>query len=204
MGARRRADRGPDSGAPVMSTDPLLAPGAYARILDEELEELIALSPDLLQTLRELEEEEEPGQFSLLLGQMFLQALRQCSSATRATLLNRLIELLGAQEGLDYLVRKKILHPPQDAYVSLPARSNRPAVAFASHSTEYKFSIHRCGRNANPGARAGEGNAKRRPIGPARVFHQTLGITTLDARAAGTHQASSTRTSDNDLLHGRL
>ncbi len=96
-----------------MSTDPLLAPGAYARILDEELEELIALSPDLLQTLRELEEEEEPGQFSLLLGQMFLQALRQCSSATRATLLNRLIELLGAQEGLDYLVRKKILHPPR-------------------------------------------------------------------------------------------
>ena len=96
-----------------MSTDPLLAPGAYARILDEELQELIARSPDLLQTLRAIEEEEEPGQFSLLLGQVFQQALRQCNSATRTAVLNRLIELLGAQEGLDYLARKRILRPPR-------------------------------------------------------------------------------------------
>jgi superfamily II DNA or RNA helicase len=94
-----------------MSSDPLLAPGAYARILDEELKDLIAHSPGLQPTLRKLEEEEEPEQFNLLLGQVFLEALRQCKSATRANLLNSLIELLGAQEGLDYLVRKRILHP---------------------------------------------------------------------------------------------
>lgn len=92
-----------------MSNQPKLISGAYARIIDEELTELLKNSPELAVTLRKLDDEEEPQQYSQLLCNLLEVALRRFQSEERMELVNRLLELLGAREGQEYILRRKIL-----------------------------------------------------------------------------------------------
>ena len=46
-----------------MSAEHQLVPGAYARILDEELSELLDANEELLATLRKMDDEEQPQQY---------------------------------------------------------------------------------------------------------------------------------------------
>jgi superfamily II DNA or RNA helicase len=96
-----------------MNAQQMLISGAYARILDQELQSLLADSPELQSTLRVLDDEEQPGQYSQLLTQLFQSVLRQIDAGQRADLLNRFVELLSAQDGMDYLARRQILAPPK-------------------------------------------------------------------------------------------
>ena len=96
-----------------MSAQRMLVSGAYARILDQELHSLLADSPELQSTLRILDDEEQPAQYSQLLAQLFQTVLGQLDAGLRTDLLNRLVELLSTQDGQDYLVRRQILAPPQ-------------------------------------------------------------------------------------------
>jgi len=91
----------------------MLVPGAYARILDQELQALLADSPEFQSTLRILDDEEQPAQYSQLLAQLFQTVFGQIDAGLRADLLNRLVELLSAQDGQDYLVRRQVLAPPR-------------------------------------------------------------------------------------------
>jgi superfamily II DNA or RNA helicase len=92
-----------------MSGESELIPGAYARLLDEELKSLLDNAPELAATIRKIDNEEEPVQYALLLAQLLHAAIRQADPTHRIELLNRLIEVVAAQDGLDYLLRRKLL-----------------------------------------------------------------------------------------------
>lgn len=89
--------------------DDNLAPGLYERLLDEELAELLAANTDLTATLEKLDHEGEVESYSRLLGQLVRATLPNSESKERLPLINRLIELLGAQEGSDYTLRRRLL-----------------------------------------------------------------------------------------------
>lgn len=86
-----------------------LAPGLYEQLLDEELQASIAATPDLRAILRQIDDESAPHTYARFVSQLLQQSLRQVEPAKRVPLLNRLIELLAAQDGLDYLQKRRLL-----------------------------------------------------------------------------------------------
>jgi HKD family nuclease len=86
-----------------------LARGLYERLLDQELEELILTKPDLKAVLRSIDDETAPHLYSQYVTQLVYKALRITKSDQRILVVNRLIELLSAMDGLDFLLRKKLL-----------------------------------------------------------------------------------------------
>lgn len=86
-----------------------LPKGIYERLLDDELGVLIDSQPELRVLLRQVDDEMAPSLYAQFVGQLLQQALRIVSTDARIPLLNRLIELLAAQDGLDYLHRRRLL-----------------------------------------------------------------------------------------------
>ncbi|WP_416397146.1 DUF3427 domain-containing protein [Allohahella sp. A8] len=91
------------------STRPPLFSGVYERLLDEELNEAIQFHPDLQATLRKIDDESSPHAYAQFVGQILQRALRSCAVEERRPLINRLLELLAARDGLDYLLRRRLL-----------------------------------------------------------------------------------------------
>lgn len=89
--------------------DPLPC-GIYEKPLDEELAELLANRPDLIATLVAIDDESSPQTYSQFLWQIIRQALPIAKPDQRIEIANRLIELLSAQDGLDYTRRKALLN----------------------------------------------------------------------------------------------
>lgn len=87
--------------------------GLYERLLDEELAELLESCPDITTTLEKLDDESEVESYSQFLSQLLRGALPNATSKQRLPLVNRLIELLGAQQGLDYTLRRRLLAAPK-------------------------------------------------------------------------------------------
>ncbi len=96
-----------------------LAPGLYERLLDHELSAALAEHPELRPILRKLDDEEAPHAYGQFLFHLVVQALRNRSANERLPLVNRLIELLSATDGLDYLQRKSLLASPDSVLISL-------------------------------------------------------------------------------------
>jgi len=96
-----------------MSSEPQLVAGAYTRILDEELAELLQENDELLATLRKMDDEEQPQQYGMLVARLLDAALPQYRPDERVALVNRFIELIGARDGMDYLLKRKILSSQQ-------------------------------------------------------------------------------------------
>ncbi len=86
-----------------------LPPGLYEQLLDEALQQRIDAAPELRAILRQLDDEAAPHAYAQFVAQLLKQALRQIPPDDRLPLLNRLIELLAAQDGLDYLQRRRLL-----------------------------------------------------------------------------------------------
>jgi superfamily II DNA or RNA helicase/HKD family nuclease len=86
-----------------------LPQGLYEQLLDEELQARIADAPELRVILRQIDDESAPHAYAQFIARLLQQSLRQVEHAKRIPLLNRLIELLAAQDGLDYLQRRKLL-----------------------------------------------------------------------------------------------
>ena len=86
-----------------------LPEGIYERLLDDELGALIDSQPELRVLLCQIDDEMAPGLYAQFVGQLLQQALRIVPADARIPLLNRLIELLAAQDGLDYLHRRRLL-----------------------------------------------------------------------------------------------
>jgi superfamily II DNA or RNA helicase len=86
-----------------------LPPGLYEQLLDETLQQRIAAVPELRAILRQLDDEAAPHSYAQFVAQLLQQALRQLRPDDRLPLLNRLIDLLAAQDGLDYLRRRRLL-----------------------------------------------------------------------------------------------
>ncbi|MGM0637979.1 MAG: DUF3427 domain-containing protein [Pseudomonadota bacterium] len=86
-----------------------LPEGLYERLLDEELKTQLDAHPELKPVLRSLDDETAPHAYAQFLSQLLNQALRIVDPSERLPLLNRIIELVSATDGLDYLIRKQLL-----------------------------------------------------------------------------------------------
>jgi len=86
-----------------------LTPGIYERLIDAELAEALAKHPELKPILGKLDDEEAPQAYSQFLFQVIAQALRQKTPTERLSLVNRMIDLLSATDGLNYLQRNNLI-----------------------------------------------------------------------------------------------
>ncbi len=93
-----------------MASEHPLPPGLYEQPIDEEMAEVLKNYPELLKTFEKIEDESAPHTYSQFLFLILKQALPILASAKRVEVLNRLIELLSAEDGLEYTKRKKLLH----------------------------------------------------------------------------------------------
>jgi len=91
----------------------MLPEGLYERLLDEDLRDLLAAHPELSPTFEKLDDEAEPHTFSQFVSQVLLQALPACKPGERRLLVNRLLELLSAVDGLDYTLKRQLLDQPK-------------------------------------------------------------------------------------------
>lgn len=86
-----------------------LPSGIYERLLDEELRELLDGNPELKALLRSVDDEESPHAYSKFVAQLLAKALPILQRDERATTVNRIIELLSATDGLEFLLRRRLL-----------------------------------------------------------------------------------------------
>ncbi|WP_163558186.1 DEAD/DEAH box helicase family protein, partial [Halomonas sp. NO4] len=86
-----------------------LPEGLYERLLDEELKAQLDAHPELKPMLRSLDDETAPHAYAQFVGQLLHRALRIVDAQQRLPLLNRIIELVSATDGLDYVSRKRLL-----------------------------------------------------------------------------------------------
>jgi superfamily II DNA or RNA helicase len=109
-----------------------LAPGIYERLLDAELLDAIEQHPELKPILKKLDDEEAPHAYGQFLFQLVVRALRDRSADQRLPLVNRLVALLSATDGLDYLKRKTLLAAPEPLLVAL-----RPSTPSAGEANDF-------------------------------------------------------------------
>jgi superfamily II DNA or RNA helicase len=104
-----------------MSSEPAvrLFPGVYERLLDQELQDSLEAHPELRPILKKLDDEEAPHIYGQFLFQLVVHALRNRSPEGRLPLVNRLIALLSATDGLAYLQRKTLFASPDSVLISL-------------------------------------------------------------------------------------
>ncbi len=100
-----------------------LQQGLYEQLLDAELQERLAANPELRAILRQIDDESAPHAYAQFISGLLQQSLRQVDPAERIPLLNRLIELLAAQDGLDYLQRRRLLSSDRLVLTEITDRS---------------------------------------------------------------------------------
>lgn len=103
-----------------------LIAGIYEALVDEELGALIAAHPELAATLEKLDDEAAPHTYSLFIWHVLHQALRGLPKERRLALVNHLIELLAAQDGLQYVERRKLLKQPKQLLREIRASKLAP------------------------------------------------------------------------------
>lgn len=96
-----------------------LAPGLYEQLLDTELQGALAAQPELSAILGKLDDEESPHAYSHFVAQILGSALRACAPTERMALVNRLVELIAATDGLDYIRRRTLLATPNPVLLGL-------------------------------------------------------------------------------------
>jgi len=87
----------------------MLNPGLYERLLDSELQELLAAHPELVPVFEKIDDEAVPSTYSQHVLQAIRGALPQVDASQRLPLVNRLIELLSSQDGLGYSQKRRLL-----------------------------------------------------------------------------------------------
>ena len=83
--------------------------GIYERLLDTELSDALASSLELKSILRKIDDEAAPHTYSQFIAQLLQQALSITKTEARIPLLNQIIGLLSATDGLEYLERNRLL-----------------------------------------------------------------------------------------------
>ncbi|MBU1240455.1 NgoFVII family restriction endonuclease, partial [Myxococcota bacterium] len=82
--------------------------GLYEQLLDDELQQLIISHPELRAVLLQIDDESAPHAYTQFVSMLLEQALRIVQKEERVPLLNRLIDLLAAKDGLEYLQRRRL------------------------------------------------------------------------------------------------
>jgi hypothetical protein len=96
-----------------------LNPGLYERLIDSELAAALVANPELRPILGKLDDEEGPHVYSQFLLQVIARALRQKRPPERLSLVNRLIGLLSATDGLEYVRRNTLFQSSNPILLAL-------------------------------------------------------------------------------------
>jgi len=107
-----------------MSDQPLPL-GLYERVLDEELAQLLESCPDVTATLEKIDDESEVESYSQLLSHILRGTLPNTAPKDRLPLINRLIELLSAQDGLDYTLRRRLIAAPKTLVTQVSTKDQK-------------------------------------------------------------------------------
>lgn len=86
-----------------------LPTGIYERLLDQELSDLLLANPDAQAVLRQIDDESAPHTYAQFVAHLLEHSLKATEHEKRVQLINRLIQLLASQDGMDYLQRRKLL-----------------------------------------------------------------------------------------------
>lgn len=89
-----------------------LPPGLYEKLVDSELSNLIKSHPELAATLEKVDDAQEPDILARFMAAVIRQALPGVPAHHRTNLINRLVDVLGSVDGLEYTARKKLLAAP--------------------------------------------------------------------------------------------
>src|SRR5687768_14584784 len=96
-----------------------LVTGLYEQLLDTELAEALTAQPELKALLGKLDDEDAPHAYAQFVSQVLAHALRTRKPEDRLPLVNRLITLIAATDGLDYLQRRILLAASAPVLLSL-------------------------------------------------------------------------------------
>ncbi len=96
-----------------------LTPGIYERLIDVELAQALEAHPELKPILGKLDDEDAPHTYGQFLFHVISTALRQKRPPERLTLVNRLIELLSATDGLEYAKRYALIQTVEPILLGL-------------------------------------------------------------------------------------
>jgi superfamily II DNA or RNA helicase len=120
--------------------------GLYERLLDEELQELLESKPELKAILRSIDEESQPHTYSRFLLDVLEQALRNEKPDGRLVLVNRIVQLVSETDGLQYLIKRKILSKKEQLLLEVQSE-NRKSVR---PTTPLSTSILLTGQRGDP------------------------------------------------------
>jgi superfamily II DNA or RNA helicase len=126
----------------------MLATGIYDRLLDEELAGLLLKHPELVAPLEKLDDEYASQAYSQFIGQLLRAVLPSARPQARLDLVNRLVELISAEDGLDYVRRKKLIAGAKT--VLRQVRSAQQAAPFAEPETPLSVSSLLTGAAQDP------------------------------------------------------
>ncbi len=90
-----------------------LATGLYDRLLDEELSGLLADHPELVPVFEKLDPEGTPDELSQLISRVLGEALQLVPEAEQLRLTNRMTEVVGAEDGAEYTLKRRLLDEPK-------------------------------------------------------------------------------------------
>ncbi len=114
-----------------------LREGIYERLLDAELKALLDAHPELKPVLRSMDDEAAPHTYAQFIGHLLEKALRIARKEDRLPVLNRLIDLLSATDGLDFLARHRLLEGDSGLLTQVDASGSklpRPETSLATSS----------------------------------------------------------------------
>ncbi len=114
-----------------------LREGVYERLLDAELQELLDAHPELKPVLRSMDDEAAPHTYAQFVSRLLEKALRITRREERVPVLNRLIELLSATDGLDFMARHRLLDGDKMVLTQIDGSGNtlpRPETSLATSS----------------------------------------------------------------------
>ena len=120
--------------------------GLYERLLDEDLQSLLLTHPELISIFRAIDDESTPHIYAQFIGQLLQQALKITNAGARIALVNRIIELLSATDGLDYLSRRKLLEVDKTLLTEVRAAPS----SFTRPQTPLSTSMLLTGQGADP------------------------------------------------------
>lgn len=106
-----------------MSAAPALSLGLYERLLDVDLSESLAAQPELRAILGKMDDEESPYAYSQFFSRLLAHSLRSRKPEERLPLVNRLIALIAATDGFDYLKRRTLIATAEPVLNSLQVPS---------------------------------------------------------------------------------
>jgi len=126
----------------------MLPEGLYEKLLDEDLQTLLSQQPELSATFEKLDDEAEPHAFSQFVRQVLHQALPSCRPSHRRDLVNRLIELIGSVDGIEYTKRKRLLETPRTLLRQI--RTEKQSEPYAQPETSLSVSSLLTGAGDDP------------------------------------------------------